>query len=61
MERLARLEADDWELESAVARHQQAPNTFSIPDEEERSGVRVGQGVKLIFRIRITDDQGSRD
>jgi hypothetical protein len=61
MERLARLDPDNWELESALTRHQRAPRTFQIPSQEARSAVRVGQAVKLVFRIRVTDERGSTD
>src|SRR5688500_5768167 len=56
---LARLETDNWELESAVQRHLSAPSTFRIPPEYERRGLRVGQAAKLIFKIRVFDDAGN--
>lgn len=49
---------DDWELESAVARHERSPGTFWIPPEAERRNLRPGQAVKLVFRIRVVFDQG---
>ena len=59
MEReLARLEVDGWELESAVRRHRAAPDSFLIPSDIRRNSVRVGEGVKLLFRIRVEDDRG---
>jgi hypothetical protein len=46
------LDADGWELESAVARHAEAPGPFEIPDEPVRSLLMPGCDAKLIFRVR---------
>jgi hypothetical protein len=58
---LARLETDNWELESAVQRHLSAPSTFWIPPEDERRNLRVGQAAKLIFKIRVLDKAGNAE
>lgn len=53
------LKEHGWELESAVARHLQHPDKFKIPSEEERSGLRVGDLVKLLFLLSETDESGT--
>lgn len=53
------LEADGWELESAVARHEKHHETFEIPAPEERESLRVGMGVKLLFWLAGEDEMGS--
>jgi hypothetical protein len=58
---LARLDTDNWELESAVHRHRSAPGTFWIPSEDERRKLRVGQAAKLIFKIRVFDENGNAE
>ena len=52
------LKEHGWELESAVAYHQQYPDKFKIPSEEERTHLRVGDRVKLLFLLSGTDDSG---
>ena len=59
--RLANLEADGWELESAEARHAASPKTFWIPDRQTRESLRVGQLVQLLFQIAGTGDDGERE
>ena len=49
--KLARLDEDGWELESAEARHAAHPDTFHIPPRETRERLRPSQAVKLLFRI----------
>ncbi len=56
---LPSLDADGWELESALERHRRAPRTFSIPTAEERSTLAVGSLVKLLFLIPGRDETGS--
>jgi len=59
--RLAQIDADGWELESAEARHAQNPDTFWIPDRALRDSLRVGQLVQLLFQIQAQDDDGNAD
>lgn len=49
LKRRPSLEEDGWELESALERQQKSPNTFEIPNDEERSHLQPGDFVKLIF------------
>lgn len=56
--RLANIEDDFWELMSAELLHKQHPETFWIPSFEERQDVKRGQGVKLLFKIQLEDDDG---
>ena len=55
----ANLKEHGWELESAVACHQQHPGKFNIPSEEERTHLRVGDLVKLLFLLSGTDETGA--
>jgi hypothetical protein len=50
------LDRDGWTLESAVSRSEANPNTFLIPAPSERSSLKVGQGVKLVFWIQGDED-----
>lgn len=45
------LDADGWQLESAVARHAEAPDSFEIPQESIRSRLIPGCDAKLIFTL----------
>lgn len=54
--RLPVLEIDGWHLRSGVASHHRWPETFEIPDEEERRGLVEGDIVKLQFDIEIPDE-----
>lgn len=56
--RLTNLERDDWELDDGEQINRQHPDTFWIPDHEERSHLQPERIVKLIFRIRTLDDAG---
>jgi hypothetical protein len=47
------LDDDGWQLESAVARHREAPATFEIPDEETRTRLVPECDAKLIFTMRL--------
>ena len=49
------LESDGWQLESAVERHADAPETFEIPPERIRSRLVPESDAKLIFTLRSTD------
>ncbi len=60
-QRLANLDADGWELESAEARHAASPDTFWIPNRQVRESLRVGQLVQLLFQIAGTGDDGERE
>ena len=48
------LDADGWELDSAEELHARHSDTFSIPSREERTTLRVGARVKLVFLLRGT-------
>ena len=45
------MNADDWKLESAEARHAANPDTFWIPPRAQREGLQPGDGAKLLFHI----------
>jgi len=49
------LARDGWELESAEDRHARYPAQFEIPGREERTELREGARVKLLFLIREAD------
>jgi hypothetical protein len=49
------LENDGWQLESAVDRHAEAPETFEIPPEAVRSRLVPESDAKLIFTLRAAD------
>ena len=53
------LEEHGWELESAVACHREHPDAFHIPSEEERTHLRIGDLVKLLFMLSGTDESGA--
>jgi uncharacterized protein YegJ (DUF2314 family) len=46
------LDEDGWQLESAVKRHAEAPDTFEIPDEAVRSRLVPTSDAKLIFTLQ---------
>jgi hypothetical protein len=50
------LARDGWELESAEDRHARYPAQFEIPSREERTELREGARVKLLFLIRDETD-----
>lgn len=50
------LENDGWELESAEERNRQNPNSFGIASLEERSSLKPGAVVKLLFLFMNTED-----
>lgn len=54
--RLPVMEIDGWHLSSGVAGHHRWPETFGIPDEKERRGLRKGDIVKLQFDIAVPHD-----
>jgi hypothetical protein len=47
----------DW-LESAEERHAQYPESFWIPDKEDRNSLRPGDFAKVIFRTYTGDNIG---
>lgn len=55
---LAKLETDYWELRSGEKCHADNPDTFWIPDLEERKSLKVGDAAKLIFDIESEDEDG---
>jgi hypothetical protein len=59
--KLASIDDDSWELESAEARHAESPETFWIPPASERDQLKPGQGAKLLFLIDVEDDAGNVD
>ncbi len=50
------LEDDGWQLESAVLRAAEAPETFELPSESVRTRLVPGCAAKLMFALR-TDNQ----
>ena len=49
--RLATLERDGWQLESAEIRHSAQPATFWIPSQNDRETLKPGDAAKLLFRV----------
>lgn len=47
-----------WHLDSGVKRHQDFPDSFWIPSDEEKEAIRPGDRVKLLFELR--DGWGER-
>lgn len=45
-----------YTLDNAVETHREFPATFEIPPQRERESLRVGDLVKLIFRIESADE-----
>lgn len=54
------LDRDGWQLESGVARHAEAPDTFEVPDESTRSQLVPGCDAKLIFTLGSDGPQVER-
>lgn len=48
-----------WTLDDAEARSAEAPGSFFIPPAELRRSLKVGDGVKLIFRLERADGETS--
>lgn len=46
---------DGWCLDDGEAHHAKAPNSFWIPDRQERANLQPGDLAKLIFRISVDD------
>ncbi len=53
---LATFENDYWELRSGEAAHRENPDTFWIPDIQERKALKIGDAVRLIFEIEGYDE-----
>ena len=51
------FEIDGWCLEDAEARHQEAPDSFWLPEEEKRKALQPGDLAKLVFRISVDNDE----
>jgi|ERR1043166_1077438 hypothetical protein len=45
-----------YTLDNAAETHREFPATFEIPPQRERESLRVGDLVKLIFRIEFADE-----
>jgi len=52
---MATFDADGWQLESGVARHAEAPDTFALPDQSIRERLVTGIDAKLIFSMRAPE------
>ncbi len=57
--RLASLDSDGWELKSGEAANSANPATFYIPTLEERTTLRRGMAVKLIFDQEGVEEDGT--
>jgi hypothetical protein len=55
----ARIETEGWELEDVEEAALKHPNTFKIPTRSERTNLKVGDFVKLIFLIALKDEEGN--
>ena len=53
------LDQHGWELESAEDRSAQTPGTFLIPSVEERTRLKCGQRVQLLFLFPVTALDGT--
>jgi hypothetical protein len=56
--RFPSLDHDFWELESGEERQREHPE-FDLPDRSLRANLRVGQLVKLLFRLEGEEEDGS--
>ncbi len=59
--RLSTIDLDGYELRSGLAQHHRTPETFYMPEEEERQTLEEGDIVKLIFIIEIPPDPEDPD
>ena len=57
MNQLPTLETHGWQLDDAEALHARYPDTFNIPELSERTALKPGQAVKLVF-LFLTHEQG---
>jgi hypothetical protein len=53
--RFASIAEDGWTLVSAEARHNEHPESFSIPGRIERESLRTGDAAKLLFDIETRE------
>jgi hypothetical protein len=51
------LDEDGWELDNVEELHAQHPDTYHIPSRQERSSLRIGNRVKLVF-LFLTQRKG---
>jgi hypothetical protein len=58
--KLATLFDNGWELDDGEECHREAPETFYIPPLNIRQSLAVNQIVKLMFRISVADEDGTR-
>jgi len=54
--RLATIDLDGYELRSGLAQYHRTPETFYMPEEQERQTLEIGDIVKLIFIIEVPAD-----
>jgi hypothetical protein len=50
------FDIDGWCLEDGEAFHRQAPDTFWLPDLEQREALQPGDLAKLVFCISVDND-----
>ena len=55
---LANWDHDGYELDDGEAIHAASPDTFHLPTIDERTSLKPGDLVKLIFRIHVVSDDG---
>jgi len=58
--KLASVKDDSWELRSGTATHEKYPDTFWIPPQKEREGLKIGQAAKLMFDVEAFDESGKQ-
>ena len=51
------FEQDGWCLEDGEELHREAPETFWLPELEDRQSLQPGDLVKLIFRISVDNEE----
>ena len=56
---LATIKNDFWELKSGEVCHEESPDTFWIPEKEERLNLKLGDAAKVIIEIESEDDLGN--
>lgn len=55
--RLPDADLDGFDLESAEARAAEYPDSFEIPDRDEREALEVGEHAKLLMRFILDDPE----
>ena len=58
--KISTLENDGWELENALQLHNNCPEKFKLPPEDEIRNLKVGELVKLRFLFWENDDPDTR-